>query len=331
MFRSNESLWASRHVDVVAFDKTGTLTQGQLAVVDFFLIGEACDLVAALVQNQPHPVAKAVSEWLVNEESTKIRPLELEVENVLGQGLKAAYHGFVLRGGSQDFVDENGGTFEQKEEALSRLTGYTMFYVTLGGNLIAYFALQDQPRPESFDLVRELQNMGKEVIVISGDLPGPVLKLASQLGIPPDKAYARQSPGQKLEILRRLQHEGKKVCYTGDGSNDSPALAQADAAFAISGGTEAAKGAAGAVIFANDIRTGILSALRLAQLNKLHVIAGLAWSIIYNIFALLLASGAFVKVRIAPAYAGLGEVASVLPVVAIAFGVHLTWKYKLLV
>jgi P-type E1-E2 ATPase len=214
-------------------------------------------------------------------------------------------------------------------DALSKLAGYTMFHVTLGDNLIAYFALQDRPRPESFDLVRELQDMGKEVLILSGDLPGPVQELAGRLGIALDKALAQQSPEQKLAVIRRLQQEGKRVCYTGDGSNDSPALAQADAAFAISGGTEAAKGAAGAVIFAKDIRTGILSALRLARLNKLHVTAGLAWSIIYNIFALLLASGAFVKVRIAPAYAGLGEVASVLPVVAIAFGVHLTWKYKL--
>jgi P-type E1-E2 ATPase len=331
VFRSNESLWTSRHVDVIAFDKTGTLTQGQLAVVDSFLLDEACDLVAALVQNQPHPVAKAVSEWLTNQESPKITPLELKVENVIGQGMKATYQGFGLRGGSKAFADENGGDLQQKQDALSRLTGYTMFYVTLSGSLIAYFALQDQPRPESFDLVRQLQNMGKEVIVLSGDLPGPVSDLASRLGIPPNKAYARLSPAQKLEAIRRLQQEGKKVCYTGDGSNDSPALAQADAAFAISGGTEAAKGAAGAVIFANDIRTGILSALRLAQLNRLHVIIGLTWSIVYNIFALLLASGAFVKVRISPAYAGLGEVVSVLPVVAIAFGVNLTWQYKSLV
>ncbi|KAJ9096847.1 hypothetical protein QFC21_005120 [Naganishia friedmannii] len=333
VFRSNESLWASRHVDVVAFDKTGTLTQGQLAVIDSFLVGEARDLIAALLQNQSHPIAKAVSEWLANQESSKITrtPLELRVDNVPGQGMKATYHGYELRGGSKAFVDKNDEILKEKGEALSTLGGYTMFYVTLGDSLIAYFALQDQARPESFDLVRELQDMGKEVIILSGDLPGPVQELASQLGITPDNAHARQSPEQKLEVIRRLQQEGKKVCYTGDGSNDSPALAQADAGFAISNGTEAAKGAAGAVIFAKDIRTGLLSALRLARLNKLHVIAGLAWSIIYNIFALLLASGAFVKVRIVPAYAGLGEVASVLPVVAIAFGVHLTWMYKLAV
>ncbi|KAI5448863.1 hypothetical protein NCC49_006060 [Naganishia albida] len=331
VFRSNESLWASRHVDVVAFDKTGTLTQGQLAVVDSFLVDRALNLIAALVQNQPHPVAKAVSEWLVNQESSKITHLGLEVENVPGQGMQATYQGFELRGGSKSFVDESGEVVERKREALGQLAGYTMFYVTLGGTLIAYFALQDQPRTEAFDLVRQLQNMGKDVIVLSGDLPGPVSELSRQLGIPSDKAYAQQSPTQKLQAICRLQQQGRKVCYIGDGSNDSPALAQADAAFAISGGTEAAKGAAGAVIFANDIQTSILSALRLAQLSRFHVIIGLAWSITYNIFALLLASGAFVKVRIPPAYAGLGEVVSVLPVVAIAFGVNLTWQYKFLV
>jgi cation transport ATPase len=89
------------------------------------------------LQNQPHPIAKAVPEWLANQESLKTAPLKLEVENVLGQGMKATDQGFGWCGGSKAFVVEHGGDLKQKQEALSRLTGKTLFYVTPGRSLNA--------------------------------------------------------------------------------------------------------------------------------------------------------------------------------------------------
>jgi P-type E1-E2 ATPase len=315
-------------MDVFAFDKTGTLTEGQMTVEDSYLIDpQARLLVAALVANQFHPISKAVARSLrVDPDSMAfIKQAVSDVIVVPGKGLESRFAGFSLLGGSAEFAQ---GEYEPNEKQAVKDGATSVFKVALGGQTIASFQLSDQERPDAKELVQALTSAGKRVVVISGDLEGPVERMANKLGFASENVYGRCSPTRKLEIVRELQRGGQKVCYVGDGANDAAALAASDISIAIGGGADIAQATADIIIGSDRrLKASMVAALRLAKTNRYHVMAAFGWSILYNVFAILLASGAFVTVRIAPQWAGLGELASILPIFIIAFGTRLTWKW----
>ena len=328
VFRSTSALWTFHDVDTFAFDKTGTLTEGRMTVEKHYLIdSQAGSLVAALVVNQTHPISKAVARAIGVDPATMsfIKQAMSEVSVVPGQGLESTFAGFPLLGGSATFV--RGGYEDKKNDPSHGAT--SVFMVTLGGQIIAWFRLSDRERFDAHDLVRTLTQAGKRVVIISGDLPGPVDRMAEKLEVLPEDTHSQCSPPRKLEIIRELQKDNKKVCYVGDGANDAPALAAADISIAIGDGAGIAQVTADIIIGSDrHLKASILAALSLAQTNRYHVLAAFVWSIFYNIFAILLASGAFVTVRIAPQWAGLGELASILPIFVIAFSTKLSWKWR---
>jgi Cd2+-exporting ATPase len=292
-----------------------------------FVFPEARDLVASLVAESQHPVSAAVSKHLVpGHNSEKTNDIMLQnVTQVLGKGIQATYRGYMLRGGSKSFALGSDIALVPQDSAEDDMS---RFYVGLGKQLVAYFSLQDPPRPESAQLVERLRAMRKEVFIISGDLPAPTRKLATQVGIPVENVYASCSPEAKVEAVQMLQRRFGAVCYVGDGSNDAPALSIADVSFVVSQATTVAEAAAGVVLTSPDLLAGISNALTLAKIGRWHIKAGLGWSVLYNILALLLAAGAFVNVRVPPQWAGLGELVSVLPVIVIALAT--TWSWPLL-
>jgi len=324
IFRSTAALWSFHNMDVFAFDKTGTLTEGKMRVVEANLLDDQVSpLIAALVANQSHPISKAISGHIACSPNVLSHIKQGLSDPVVhpGKGLQSTFAGFPLLGGSAEYAQAE---FEpdQKGDAAS-----SVFYVTLGGLTVARYALQDMERADAKELVRLLQAAGKRVVMISGDLPGPVERLAVSIGLTPIDANSRCSPSGKLDIIRDLQTSGSRICYVGDGANDAAALAAADISIAIGGGADLAQATADITIASDRrLKDSIMSALALARLARWHIKAGFAWSIIYNVFAVLLASGAFVKVRIAPRWAGLGELASILPIFVIAFGTKMTWK-----
>lgn len=315
-------------MDVFAFDKTGTLTEGRMTVKDSYLIDpQARLLVAALVADQSHPISKAVAKSIqVDPDSMAfIRQAVSDVIVVPGKGLECEFAGFSLLGGSAEFVQ---GEYEPVEKEAVKDGSTSVFKVTLGEQMIASFQLSDRERPDARELVQTLTSAGKRVVVISGDLTVPVERMANKLGFASDNVYSRCSPARKLEIVRELQKGGKKVCYVGDGANDAAALAASDISIAIGGGADIAQATADIIIGSDRrLKASMMAALGLAKLNRYHVISAFGWSIIYNVFAILLASGAFVTVRIAPRWAGLGELASLLPIFIIAFGTRWTWRW----
>jgi P-type E1-E2 ATPase len=315
-------------MDVFAFDKTGTLTEGRMTVEHSYLVDpQAGSLVAVLVANQTHPISKAIASFIgINPTSMAyIKQAMSDVVVLPGKGLECKFAGFPLLGGSAEFAK---GEFEPEEKGAATDGSTSVFTVSLGGQMIASFQLSDQERPDARDLVQTLSSAGKRVVIISGDLAGPVKRTASKLGFSSDNVYSRCSPARKLEIIRQLQHGGKKVCYVGDGANDAAALAASDISIAIGGGSDVAQATADVIIGSDRrLKASMMAALALAKLNRYHVMAAFAWSVIYNIFAILLASGAFVTVRIAPQWAGLGELVSILPIFVIAFGTKWTWKW----
>ncbi|KAH9974622.1 HAD-like domain-containing protein, partial [Lactifluus volemus] len=157
-----------------------------------------------------------------------------------------------------------------------------------------------------------LQRQGIQVHIVSGDAP-PVL------GIPSVCAVGGCLPTVKVARVRALQATGARVMFVGDGTNDTPALAAADIGIAMGSGTDVARSAADVVILAPDLARALEALFRLSRGAVRRVYLNFAWSFVYNLFAVSLAAGAFLKVRIAPEYAGLGEMVSIVPVILVAW------------
>ena len=317
VIKSAEILERTFKVTDVVFDKTGTLTSGDLQVVhqhvvpsDNVLDNQVLELASLLVQGNQHPVAKAVALAL-QDKSTQ----HLEVRNVTsipGCGIEGSYQGRVVRVGNPSWLqveahpDVNGCTQQ----------GMSTMCMTVDTELAAVFGLKSTLRPEAAAVVRELQNRRIGVHVVSGDATKVVSDVASALNIPLEHAVSRCSPAGKQTFLRNLMNEAKVVLFCGDGTNDAVAVAQADIGVQIGSSSDVTRATADIVLL-NDLK-GVLHLLDTSKAAYRRIIFNFVWSAVYNVFAILLASGAFVRVRIEPAYVGLGEMVSIVPVIAVA-------------
>ena len=328
LFRSADSLQSSCDINVIAFDKTGTLTQGNFTVERAEILIEGAEqIINALIKDNKHPISQGVHRYLsanLSAETQHRGGTVTDIVSLPGKGVKGSVRGFPLLGGNPNFTGACSHPFSSD----LRSSGLTVFTVTLAGQAIAFFGLADTPRPDANALVVELTRRGKDVLILSGDVPAVVYHLANAIGIAHDRTYAENSPEDKDAVIATLQANGQRVCFVGDGTNDGPALSRADVSLAIGAGSDVALTAAGAVLVGSDLHRGVLSLLDIATAARMHTYWALAWCIFYNVFAILLASGALVKVRIEPRWAGIGEVVSILPVVIIAFGLHVRWAWR---
>ncbi|KFY03735.1 hypothetical protein V490_00095 [Pseudogymnoascus sp. VKM F-3557] len=198
-----------------------------------------------------------------------------------------------------------------------------MFCVLVNGELVAVFGLKDLLRPDALQVVNELKKRAVKVSIVSGDNEESVRSIAMTLDVPESQIRFRCSPADKQVYVKEMLASPKSVVmFCGDGTNDAVALAQASIGMHIDGGTDIAQGAADAVL----VRPALVGIITLMDLSKAffrRVIFNFTWSFIYNTFAILLAAGAFPNTRIPPEFAGLGEIVSVLPVIAI--GMQLKW------
>ena len=326
IFRSSNALQAAQGIAVVAFDKTGTLSCGRLSLseADITLPG-AERLIGSMTASSGHPISKAVAVHVAGL-CTQADPNPLATVGFVslpGSGVKGVVAGYPFLGGNARFT---GAAEASHVQHLSE-RGLTLFTVTLGGELLAAFGLADVARPEAAGLVADLTARGKRVVLLSGDHAGAVERFARSINLPLDDVRSACSPEDKANFLVGLQQGGRKVAYVGDGGNDGPALAQADLSFSIGSASDVAVAASSAVIVGSDLQRSVVGALDLATCARQHIFASLAWCSVYFVFAILLASGAFVRFRIEPQWAGLGELVSVLPVVAIGFGLDLRWRW----
>lgn len=326
LFRSSEALQSASSVDVVAFDKTGTLSRGSFSLSRSDILVRGVEgLVADLTSTNGHPISKAVHahvEPLANAKTA--RPAPSGIVSLPGMGVKAVLAGYPLLGGAPKFT----GAVDLPHVRELTALGLTLFVVTLGGELVAAFGLADVARPESSALVADLVRRGKQVVVLSGDNAGAVERFARSIGLPPTDARASCSPADKADFIASLQQQGRRVAFVGDGTNDGPALAQADLSLSIGSGSDVAVAASSAVILGSDLRRSVVGALDLATHARWQIAAALGWCALYFAFAILLASGAFVRFRIEPQWAGLGELVSVLPVVAVGLGLDVHWRWR---
>ena len=295
LFKTAVSLEEAGKVRVVALDKTGTITTGQPRVTDVLPAPGVTDeqLIAAayaLEQKSEHPLAHAVVERAQN--------LGLKAQEVSdfaalpGNGLTAMLDGEALSGGSLAFISgrtEVSGDMRAQADHLSG-EGKTPLLFSRGGRLMGMIAVADAIKPESPQAVRELQNMGIRVVMLTGDNQRTAEAIGRQAGV--DQVIAGVLPDGKESVIRSLQSQGK-VAMVGDGINDAPALTRADIGIAIGAGTDVAIDAADVVLM-NSRLTDVPAAIRLSRATLRNIHENLFWAFIYNIIGIPLAAGVFI-------------------------------------
>lgn len=322
VFKAATTIEMAKSVTHVVFDKTGTLTQGHLSVVHSEIFEmESLDVsavISALVSSSKHPIASSVNKFLG---LAKSKPVLENSEVVTGKGIQGKVSGGILRGGSAQWLQlEEHPTVKP---LLQR--GLSVFSVTYNQDVIAVFGLDDDLRPETQSVVNALRDRGIAVSILSGDHRAAVDKIAARLEIPREQTKADCLPADKQAYIKGLVDQGDKVLFCGDGTNDAVALAQAHVGVHLHNGegTGFAASTAADVVLIHPSLTGILTLLELSKAVSQRITLNFSWCFIYNSIAILFAAGAFVNARIAPAYAGLGEIVSVLPVVVVAL--QLKW------
>ena len=295
LFKTAVSLEEAGKVRVVALDKTGTITTGQPRVTDVLPASGVTEeaLIAAayaLEQRSEHPLARAVVE---RAESLQLKAQEVSGFTALpGNGLTATLDGETLSGGSLAFISgrtEVAGDMRAQADRLSG-EGKTPLLFCRGGRLLGMIAVADAIKPESPQAVRELQNMGIRVVMLTGDNQRTAEAIGRQAGV--DQVIAGVLPDGKESVIRSLQSQGK-VAMVGDGINDAPALTRADIGIAIGAGTDVAIDAADVVLM-NSRLTDVPAAIRLSRATLRNIHENLFWAFIYNIIGIPLAAGVFI-------------------------------------
>jgi Cu2+-exporting ATPase len=323
IFKSADAIEVAHKTSHVVFDKTGTLTRGKLSVVAENCVDEnKLPLLLGLVNNSRHPVSVAVAAHL--KDIGTVALTVPEPKSLTGKGVEAILGGQRLLAGNSRWL--NLSEHEIVQPMLAQ--GYTVFCFTVDSVLKAVYGLEDELRPDAAQTVGALQRRGISVHVVSGDDDGAVHTLASKLDIPCDNVRSRSSPADKRDYIRKLlgtgtDHKQPVIVFCGDGTNDAVALAQATIGVHMNEGTDVAQSAADVVLMRPSLG-GILTMMNASRKSVNRIKFNFMWSFVYNTFAVLLAAGAFVNARIPPEFAGLGELVSVLPVIATA--VLLRWS-----
>lgn len=321
VFKSALAIETARRVSHVVFDKTGTLTEGELSVVEEFYLSETPEFSASialgLTRNSKHPVSAAISTYLKKKQANAT--MVENCQSITSKGIEGTLNGVKVRCGNAHWLSAESQP--QVQDLHSK--GLTVFGVANGDQLIAVYGLSDSLRAEAVFVVNELQKRNISISIVSGDDTSAVDAIAAKLNVPATHVRSRCTPGDKQEYLKTLMIDTKDIIiFCGDGTNDAVALAQADIGVHMNSGSDVAQNAADVVLVRPNLG-GILVLLDLSKAAFHRISFNFAWSFVYNLFAILLAGGAFVNARIPPQYAGLGEIVSVLPVILIAL--QLRW------
>ena len=296
LFKTAASLEETGRIEIVALDKTGTITSGEPAVTDIIPAegvseAEFVTLAASLEQKSEHPLAGAVMQYA---ESRKIAPQEVTDFRALpGNGLTAVYGGRTLYGGSCAFIGGKlavPGDMQAKAAALSE-AGKTPLMFCDGDRLLGIIAVADIIKPDSPQAVRELQNMGIQVVMLTGDNERTAKAIGAQAGV--DHVIAGVLPDGKESVIRRLMEQGK-VAMVGDGINDAPALTRANIGIAIGAGTDVAIDAADVVLMKSRL-SDLPAAIRLSRATLRNIHENLFWAFFYNTIGIPIAAGVFVS------------------------------------
>ena len=297
LFKTAVSLEKMGKTQIVALDKTGTITQGKPKVTDIIPVNgrsekELLSIAYALEKKSEHPLARAINQKAVQD---GLRANEVEQFKALpGNGLTATYNGTVLFGGSYKFISGHLQVpfqIKEKSEQLSN-EGKTPLFFACDNQLCGIIAVADILKEDSPQAIKEMQNMGIHVVMLTGDNERTAKAIGEKAGV--DEVIAGVLPDGKESVIRKLQEKGK-VIMVGDGINDAPALTSADIGVAIGAGVDVAIDAADVVLMKSSL-LDVPAAIRLSRATLGDIHENLFWAFIYNVIGIPLAAGVFINV-----------------------------------
>ena len=297
LFKTAVSLEETGKVEIVALDKTGTITSGEPRVTDIvpaegITETELLSMAYALEKKSEHPLAKAV--LLKGEEMGLSAADVADFAALPGNGLSAKLNGNTIYGGNMNFIGSHVNVPEemkQKSETLAE-SGKTPLFFAENERLIGIIAVADMIKEDSPQAIRELQNMGIHVVMLTGDNERTAKAVGKEAGV--DEVIAEVLPDGKKSVIRKLKEKGK-VAMVGDGINDAPALTRADMGIAIGAGTDVAIDAADVVLMKSRL-SDVPAAIRLSRATLTNIHENLFWAFFYNVIGIPLAMGLWIPV-----------------------------------
>lgn len=330
LFKTAVSLEKTGKTQIVALDKTGTITKGEPTVTDMIPVGisekELLSVAYALEKKSEHPLARAINQRAEQEDLTVGNAEQFKA--LSGNGLTANLNGDALLGGSYKFISEQipvPSEIKEKSERLSE-EGKTPLFFARNGELCGIIAVADTIKDDSPQAIKEMQNMGIYVAMLTGDNERTAKAIGAKAGV--DEVIAGVLPDGKESVIRELQNKGN-VVMVGDGINDAPALTRADVGIAIGAGADVAVDAADVVLMKSRL-SDVPAAIRLSRATLRNIHENLFWAFIYNIIGIPLAAGVFINIlgwRLNPMFAAAAMSLSSFCVVTNALRLNLFKMY----
>ena len=293
LIKSGQALEAAYQLDTIVLDKTGTITVGKPSLTDLLPLGafnrsDLLRLIASAEQHSEHPLAQAILA-AAEEEELGLLPVN-HFEAIVGRGLSARVENRQLLVGNESLMKEKNIDSNAFQEQLLELSqeGKTAMFVAVDGQLAGILAVADEMKSSSLSAVQELQSMGLEVIMLTGDREETATAIAQKAGI--QKVIAGVLPDGKVAAIKNLQEAGKKLAMVGDGINDAPALVQADVGIAIGSGADVAIESADVVLMHSDLQD-VVKAIKLSQATIRNIKENLFWAFAYNTLGIPIAMG----------------------------------------
>ncbi|KAA8782142.1 copper-translocating P-type ATPase [Lactobacillus crispatus] len=314
LIKNGEVLQEVSDINTVVFDKTGTITVGKPQVTN--VVGDknkVLAIAASLEENSEHPLATAVVKT-AQETNITIKPVK-NFAAIEGRGVKANYDNQEAFVGSDKLLTDINISQEMKDQALQlQKEAKTVVYVGLGNDIIGLIAIQDVPKASSKQAIAELKKRGLKTVMLTGDNQNVAEAIGREVGI--DQVIAGVLPTEKAAEIKKLQDEGNKVAFVGDGINDAPALSTADVGIAMGSGTDIAIESGGIVLVQNDLM-GVVRALEISKKTFNRIKLNLFWALIYNTVGIPIAAGLFMAfgLQLSPELAGLAMAFSSVSVV----------------
>lgn len=318
LIKTGDGLEVIPQVDKMVLDKTGTLTVGKPTVTDIIPVGdvdaqEALSFIASAEKFSEHPLGTAILQYA---EENNIQMLEIDDFNsITGKGVRASVAGFIIEVGNDRFMQENDVDIGELEPHIAQLQkdGKTTIFAARDRKLLALLAIADTLKPDSALAVQQLQRMGIDVVMLTGDKERTAQAIARQSGI--ETVIAEVLPGDKAREIERLQSEQHIVAMAGDGINDAPALAKADVGIALGSGTDVSV-EAGDIVLVRDNLVDVVTAVQLGRKTISKIRQGFFWALIYNFILLPIAAGLlYPYVVLRPEWAALAMALSSVSVV----------------
>lgn len=288
LFKTSESLEVTGSVDIIALDKTGTITKGTPVVTDVVPYKIEKEILlnyaASLEKNSEHPLGKAITDYYQGSEEVK------DFKILPGHGLRGLIHDKEVLGGSIKMMEKHIPDDVEIQAKNMAKEGKTPLFFSYDDYYLGMICVADTMKEDSPQAIKEMQNMGIQVVMLTGDNLETAQAIGSKAGV--DEVIAGVLPDGKESVIRNLQKQGK-VAMVGDGINDAPALTRADIGIAIGAGTDIAIDAADVVLM-NSKLTDVTAAIRLSRATLRNIHENLFWAFFYNAICIPVAAGVFI-------------------------------------